>query len=353
MLNKDRLNKLLFLEWAAGPLKKYFNYDAKGAEVFLPVDPAFLIQEIQEGSIPEELPLSEFILGMATVIALDPDFHMAGIYRQLLLTHAETEGVLKSRAAAYAKADRLEDAYLLIKAWYELDGEEEAENQLLVLGEELALKNEDFMDEVLSLSDLAKESGNPTGHLIAASLKRKLGKEAEALGDLEAYLAMGGEATEEISQLKEALDRNTKAEAAYEQIYEEPAKALKTLLDLLPREGDNPRLIYAIALAYRLLGNHEKAIFYLEEALALDPTYMDVNHEMGINYAMINDFKTAVTYFRRVFQATGAFEPMTNLIVALFRAGESQEAKELFNKARIIKPEDEILQEIQRIYFPE
>lgn len=356
MINeKERLSRLLYLELNRKAAAELFNTPelmSKDEALYVPVNPDFLVKKIQaEEQAPKDLPVAEFIYGMALVLALDPDFPQAGVYRLMLNNFEASHGLILSKAHSLFEADRPEEAYLVLKGLYEASGNEETESLLLSLGETLALQNESWQDEVLELAQNARENGNLNGYLIAGSIRNAQGKESEAVFLIREYLRLGGEETKEISTLLEILDRNNKAEAAYDALYEDPQGALQVLLELYPREGDNVRLIYAIAVAYRLLKNHEKAIYYLEEALSIDPAYMDVFHELGLNYALLDDFVTASRYFKTVYENTHEFEPMTNLIVALYRSGEMEEAKYLFTKAKMVKPEDEILKEIEKFYF--
>lgn len=77
---------------------------------------------------------------------------------------------------------------------------------------------------------------------------------------------------------------------------------------------------------------------------------MDVLHELGLNYALLEDFATAKAYFQTVYDAGHELGPMTNLIIALYEIGEVSEAEYLFLKAMEAAPQDDILLEIDRVY---
>lgn len=351
---KERMNGLLYLEFDRKKASEIFTAPGlaeTAEELFVPINPEFLVQRITENLVPRDLPVAEFIIGMAFALAVDPDFKYAAEYRAMLKGYEAAEPILKSKIAGLYDDGRQGDAYILIKALYEIAGDEETENILLSTGEELALKDPQWGDEVLEVTDLAIDNGNANGYLIRGSLLGARGDETGALTALRAYVTSGGELTAELAERLETLDRDTRAETAYQGIFEDPTGSLKALLELYPLERANPRLIYSIAVCYRLLGNHEKAIFYLEEAQALDPGYVDVLNELGLNYALINDYMTARDYFRAVFKATREVEPMTNLILSLFQTGETGEAMELYRQAAEIAPEDEILREIRRVYL--
>lgn len=354
MDQKERMSRLLFLEFNRDKAAQIFQTPSlteSSEDLFVPVNPDFLVEQITENQVPSDLPVSEIIIGMAYASAIDPEFKYAPEYRLMLRGHPLTEAVLKQNIAKLYREKKATEAYILLKGLFEVDGEEETENLLLAAGEELALRDPSFLSEVMELAELAIENDNRTGWLIKGSLESAQGQEESALAALKNYIAHGGEKTPEVLSRMEELDRNTKAEEAYSLLYDDPKASLKILLELLPSEEDNPRLIYSIAVAYRLLGNHEKAIFYLEEAQALDPAYLDVLNELGLNYALIGDHITASRYFRTVYETIRDIGPLTNLIISLFNLGEQEEAIALYQEAKRQYPDDEILDEIQRIYL--
>ena len=356
MINeKDRLGRLLFLEFDRKKAAEIFLAETlreETGELYVPINPDFLIQKIQNDEVPKDLPVSEFIIGMAYALALDPDFSYAPMYRAMLKGFPDTEAILKGRAARLFSDQKQVEGYILSKGLYEVTGDMETENVLLSVGEELALNDPEWMGEVLSLTELACANKNLNAYLIKGSLERAQGNEKEALLALEEHVLQGGEKTAELTAVMEELDRNSRAEEAYAILYDEPAEALKVFLELLPRESANVRLIYSIAVAYRILGNHEKAILYLEDAEKVDPGYMDVQNEMGLNYALLEDYGTATGYFRAVYEATQELAPLTNLIISLLNLNREEEAMVLYEKAVEMDPEDEILSEIRRIYLP-
>lgn len=355
MINeKDRLGRLLFLEFDRDKAAEIFHAGSlkqETDELYVPVNPDFLVRQIKNDQVPEDLPVSEFIMGMAYALALDPQFTYSPDYLAMLKGFPDSEVILKKKAAGLLAENQKVEAYILSRGLYEVSGDEETENVLLSLAEELALKDPGWMDEAFRLTEQAMANKNLNAFLIRGSLERVQGNEAGALTTLREYLSMGGESTDELTAVMEELERNSRAEEAYATLYDEPKEALTVFLELLPREQDNVRLIYSIAVAYRLLGNHEKAILYLEDAQGVDPSYVDVQNEMGLNYALLEDYRTASGYFRAVYETTRDLAPLTNLIISLLNLGQEEEAMELYEEAIKMDPEDEILGEIRRIYL--
>lgn len=355
MINeKDRLSRLLFLEFDRNKAAEIFHAASLTkvpGELYVPINPDFLVRQINNDKVPEDLPISDFITGMAYAVALDPQFTYVPEYLTMLKGFSDTEAILKKKAGGFLAENKKVEAYILSRGLYEVTGDEETENVVLSLVEELALRDPAWMEEAMNFTDQAMANRNPNAFLIRGSLERARGKDAAALSALKEYLSLGGKVTDELSFVMEELERNSRAEEAYALLYEEPKKALASLLELLPREHDNVRLIYSIAVAYRLLGNYEKAILYLEDAEGVDGGYLDVQNEMGLNYALLDDYQTATGYFRAVYEATGDLAPLTNLIISLLNLGEREEAQRLYGEALKMDSQDDILEEIGRIYL--
>lgn len=350
----DRLNSMLFLEFNKEKLSDLLGIpEIKKTEgdLYLPVNPEFLIHEIKESNPLENLPVTEFINGMAYTLGIDPDFRYGAQYR-LILNSGENPGMtVKAKAHDLMKSKRNEEAFILLLGLYEASGDEDIENALLMLGEELTLKDKAYSDNVLEIADKAIDNGNNYGNLIKGSIMRILGKDTEALLLFRTYIENGGEETDELSSEMEKLDRDGKLTEGYEMITDNPDGALKKLLPFYDSEMGNSRYLYSIAVAYRNLKNHDKAIYYLEEAMANDPGYSDIVNELGINYSMVGEDNKAQEYFRKVYEATGDIGPLTNLVISLFKTGNTEEAVRYFNEAERKAPDDEILKEIRKFYM--
>ncbi|MNP49592.1 Tetratricopeptide repeat protein [compost metagenome] len=116
---------------------------------------------------------------------------------------------------------------------------------------------------------------------------------------------------------------------------------------MLDRFGDNPSLFYYVALCYRKLENYEKAIYYLNESIAIDSSIVETINEMGINYASLEDFENAIKYFRKAFEATRDIEICTNLIMCYLNSGDLKQARLHLEIAEKINKDDEIVKEIK------
>ena len=110
MINqKDRLSRLLFLEFNQEKAKELFNSTSlgeAGAELYVPINPDYLIGKINNNEVPKDLPVSEFIAGMAYALALDPDFKFAPEYLKMLKGYPHSETILKKKIADLFKSNQ-------------------------------------------------------------------------------------------------------------------------------------------------------------------------------------------------------------------------------------------------------
>ncbi len=113
--------------------------------------------------------------------------------------------------------------------------------------------------------------------------------------------------------------------------------------------GNTVEIYYYIAIAYRVLENNEKAIYYLNEAQAINSDDVAVVNELGINFACIGDYQNAIRYFRAAFEVTKEVDICTNLIMCYLNLGDIEQAKIHLELAEKINPEDEILKEIKKL----
>src|SRR5699024_5520955 len=138
-------------------------------------------------------------------------------------------------------------------------------------------------------------------------------------------------------------------EIAIEHLNDDPAKTIKMLLDLLNNFDNNPLLYYYLGVAYRKLENYEKAIYYLNESLDRESGIYEVVVELGINYACINDFESAIKYFKKAFEATKEVEICTNIVMCYMNLNNYEEAKLHLEIAKKLNPEDEIVKDLEKI----
>lgn len=349
VLFKEKLSELLFLEVNKSLVVGDFKAIVKDS-IYLPVRSANLIENTKSNSNPNNIPISFFVQGMFFVLGCDNKFIHADKYKEILEDNFEFAlKVIKSEIYNCIKENKLIDGYIMLKGLVKVDKKKDNYNHLLMLGEQLRLNDKDFDEEQLKIIEEAKELNFPEPFLYEAYVFNSQGKYREALDNMEQYLKKGGTSTNEVLDLKSKIKSIVDYENGKELIYEEPTKALKYLLPLQDSFEDNVQLYYYIAVAYRVLKNYEKAIYYLNEAMSLDSTLIEVVNELGLNYASLGIYDQAIGYFRKAFEVTRSVEICTNLIMCYLNIGDKQQAKLHLDIAKKLDSQDEIVVKLQTI----
>lgn len=144
----------------------------------------------------------------------------------------------------------------------------------------------------------------------------------------------------------EILDRINNVEE-YDRAVEliENGQGYDALKILLPMVEDNPEHLDAkfyAAVALRQTENFHKALIYLNELLEFAER-AEVYAEIGINLAELNDFNTAIVYFKNALKIKPDDSGMIcNIGVCYLNLNNYEEAKKAFELATRINPKDEI-----------
>lgn len=346
----EKVSKLIFLEF-----KKESIFDIFGIEVeeniFLPLRPLRVMDKIKEGEQFEKIPISFFIEGMFFVLGGDENFKLNNIYLNLL-------GAKKNEAVDYmrdiifdeVKKEAYEDAYIMLKGVIHIDSSEENYEKLIMLLENLRSKNKDYEEEELAvLCEADKIDGYYKPFLYRAINYYHNNNYQDAFANLTTYIDKSKDDSAEIIELKNSILNIRNYENGKALVYEKPEEALKLLIPLLKEFSDDAVLNFNIALAYRKLGIYEKAIYYLNDAIAIDSALVEVINELGVNYASLNDFESAIKYLRKAFEATKSIEICTNLIMCYLNKGDIKNARLHYDIAIKINSKDEIVLELNNI----
>lgn len=345
---KAYLSKLIFLEINKGILVEHFHIPEISnmkEDLFLPLSPEYIAENINV-DLTRNLPFGEFVKGMYFVSGADREFNQIYLYKTILLA-IKRESVIKGLVTKLLKENRTEEALVYLLGLYHVHGEKDVLKHALVLLEDLSLNTTMYRDALMKYAEEAISVEMNEGHLFKGSALRFAGDFRGALFHIREYLRLGGEETQEISEEIEFLDRKSRITEGEEILYDNPKRFLELVLPLLSSEEDNPRLLLMIAIAYRILGNHEKAVYYLNDALAIDAAYVDVLNELGINYAAMGDYIQAVKYFRALFEQVRTIEILTNLIMCYINSGDLKAARDHIAIGELMDSEDEILLEIK------
>lgn len=349
----NKLEAVMFLEIKKERIRKLFNVEVSG-EVYLPIKSDKLLDRVKDVQKSEEIPVASFVEGMFYVLGIDDQFKYNYIYKEILASLSSSITFIKNTIFELVKKEDFEEAYILLKGLIQLEFNEENINRLILLANNIKLKDKTFKDEFLYVIDKAKSfENNSLPYLYEAILKREAEDFQGALNSINMYLSKGGERTIEVTEFIHSLKNIVNYELGKELLYEDAGEALKLLLPLLDEYGDNAPLYYFIAVGYRILENYEKAIYYLNEALAIDDALAEVVNELGINYASLGDYDKAVSYLRKAFEATKSIEICTNLVMCYMNSGNLEQARAHLAIAEKLDKNDEIVLELKKILVSE
>lgn len=345
----DKLSNLLFLDVKKETISSLFNISLS-EDLYMPIKSSQIIDSIKKGENVEDIPLIYFIEGMFYVLGLDPKFKFNIAYINILISKEGNLTFIKGKIYDAIKNQQLEDAYAMLKGLFKVETNADNLEKLLTLSEAISENNSLFKEEMIVLIEMGKQFENfSVPYLYEAQLYKKSGEYAKALNSINNYKARGGEETPELVELKNALQISASYDKGKELLYDNPKEALANLIPLLDQFQEDATLYYYVAVGYRLLQNYEKAIYYLATAMSLDNQLVDVVNELGLNYASLGDFNTAVNYFRKAFEATKSIEICTNLIMCYINLGDKKQAQLHIDIAKLINPNDEVIKDIEKI----
>lgn len=344
----QKLSNILFLDIKRERLISLFKVYLS-EDVYMPIKSTTLINNIKEGESLDEIPIFLFIEGMYYVLGIDEGFKYAYFYRDMLKNMSESIPFIKNVIFNEVKKENFADSYIFLKGLVQIEENAENYEKLLSIGDIIRTKDKDFKDEMMYIIEKAKIiEDNPHPYLYEAIIKRGEEKYESALFSINKYIEKGGKNTPEVSEFIHSLKNINAYERGKELLYEDADKALKILIPLLEEYGDNASLYYHIAVGYRILENYEKAIYYLNEALAIDSDLVEVVNELGINYASLEDYENAIKYLRKAFDVTRSVEICTNLIMCYLNLGDINQAKNHLEIAKKLDDKDEVVVEFDK-----
>jgi tetratricopeptide (TPR) repeat protein len=333
----DKLDKFVFLQ-------------INGEEAYLPVKSGSIIDDIKEKGDLEKIPFSYFLYGMFFMLGADDTFTYRDDYIRIIKKTEGSTRYIKGKMAEEIKQDNYEEGYILLKGLSQIEKNKDVFDKLIMVLEELKIKNPAFAEEEMAMLEKAKEiPGYEKPYFYEALLKRDIKDYRGAMEAISKYIEISGTRDKEVIDFKEDLSKSADYEKGKELIYDDPEGALKLLIPLIDQFPEDATLLYYIGVCYRILENYEKSIYYLNQALVLDNDLVQVVNELGINYAKLGDFDTAVKYLRKAFEATKSAEICTNLVTCYLEMGKLEDAKAHLALAEKLDPEDEIVQELKKM----
>ncbi len=332
----DKLDKFIFLQ-------------ISGEEAYLPVKSDAIIGDIKEKGGLDKIPFTYFLYGMFFMLGADERFSFRDDYIRIISGTEGSVRYIKGKIADEIKQGNYEDGYVLLKGLSQIEKSEDVFDKLIMVLEELRQRKPAFAEEELDMLEKAKEiPGYGKPYLQEALLKREKKDYGAALKSIDRYVEMTGTEDEEILKFRQDLSKSADYEKGKQLVHDDPKAALKLLIPLVEEFPEDATLLYYIGVCYRILENHEKSIYYLNQALELDSDLVQVVNELGINYASLGDFETAVAYLRKAFEATKSVEICTNLVMCYIEMGKLDEAKAHLSLAEKLDPEDEVVQDLKR-----
>lgn len=345
----DEVDYMDIKTYFADKLEKFVFLQINGEKAYLPVKSDTIISDIKESGGLEKIPFSYFLYGMFFMLGADDRFLYRDDYIRIINKTDASTKFIKGKIAEEIKQGNYADGYILLKGLWQIEKSEDVFEKLIMVLEELRAKNPVFAEEELDMLEEAKEiPGYAKPYLYDALLKRERKAYEGALESINRYIEMTGTSDTEAVLFRDDLSNSADYEKGKELMHDDPKAALKLFIPLTEKFPEDANLLYYIGVCYRIQGDHEKSVYYLNQALELDNDLVQVVNELGINYASMGDFGTAVSYLRKAFEATKSVEICTNLIMCYLEMGKLEDAKSHLALAEKLDPEDEIVQEMKR-----
>lgn len=347
----EKTSKLIFLEFKKESIFALFEVVAK-ENIYLPLRPIRVADKVKEGYKFESIPVSFFIEGMFYVLGGDENFKFNSIYLSMLKTKKnEAIEYIKGIIVDEVKKENYEEAYIMLKGLLKIEASEENYDKLFLLLDKLRSSDSAYDEEAIQMLIKSEEiEGYYKPYLDKAIIYYNQKKYDDAWFNISTYIEKSSDTSNDVIELRDSLRNIRHYEKGKSLVLDNPREALEFLLPLLDEFDDDAVLYFNIAVAYRKLGSYHEAIYYLNEAMAIDSAIVEVFNEMGISYAAINDFETAIKYLRKAFEATKSIEICTNLIMCYLNIDDKENAKLHYDIAVKLNPEDEIVLKLKSMF---
>lgn len=346
----EKVSKLIFLEFKKESIPKIFKIEVN-ENLYLPVRPLRVADKVKNNEKFEKIPVSFFIEGMFYVLGGDENFKFNQIYIDILNANKE-EAVqyIKGIVFEEVKKSSYEDAHILLKGLLKIEENVENYDKIIMILEELRKIDKNFQQEELAILDKAEKlQGYYKAYFNKAVIYYEQEKYEDAWFYINTYIEKSKDNSKNVLELKHILSNIRQYDKGKALVYDKPKEALMHLIPLLDEFSNDAILNFNIAVAYRVLGNYEKAIYYLNESVAIDSSIVEVINELGINYAALNNYDIAIKYLRKAFEATKSIEVCTNLIMCYINNGDTKQAKLHYDIAKKINPKDEIVLQLSKV----
>ncbi|MCM1992486.1 tetratricopeptide repeat protein [Oceanirhabdus seepicola] len=345
---KKKLEQLLFIELKEGA--QIGRYKLPNA-IYVAIRSEELINKVKNGDSMEQIPLSTLYEGMYFVLGADEEFKFNDEYIKLLRENEDSTKFIKNKTLKLVKEEKYEEAFIFLRGLSKVEETKDVYEKLIYVTDKLRSEDEEYTTIEMKILNRAKGFGGfPLPHLYDALIKRDKGDFVFAMESLQKYLELGGKEDNDIIEFKQNLSAILKYDKGKELSITDPKGSLEILIPLMPVLGDSAEYYYHVAVAYRNLENYEKAIYYLNEAFAIDKRFLEVLNEYGINYAALGNYEKAIQYFEKAFEQSNSIELATNIVMCYIHNDNMIKAKEVLEEAIKIDPDDEIVQQLREYY---
>ncbi len=149
---------------------------------------------------------------------------------------------------------------------------------------------------------------------------------------------------EDVRERMEQVDDLIIYEKGYLEVMNDRAEeGLEILLPLYEKYREWWNLLFFIGLAYRKLGEYEKAKFFFKEVVRIKPSQSDAYNELGLCCASLSEYPDAEKYFKKAaLIEENDPELLCNLAAVYINWGKPDEAEKTLLKAEEIAPGEEI-----------
>lgn len=352
---QEKLSKLLFLEIDGDGFKKTINMPEyirfENKDLYIPILAERITSDINDEIKIKNIPIHYFIEGMMIAIGADENLRFAYDYETIFSYLKDGEVCAKSLIANKVKEENYSDAYLLTKGLYKFTNDKEVFSKLLLVGENI--RENDRGIESIFLKDIEDGEKKFPNLLDIYLYKAMIMKDREEFEKakvlIHEYINKGGKVTEEVNILLNNIENVADYEKALELLNDKPVEAIKLLVKLVANFDNNPLIYYYLGVAYRKLENYEKAIYYLNEGIAIESGILEMVVELGVNYACIGEYERAINYFKKAFEASREVEICTNIVMSYIHLQNFEEAKLHLEIAKKLNPEDEIVIQLEKV----
>lgn len=354
---KKNADKVSFIELKPGEVIRV-NSHTVSSETPLPIMTETLVEEVKRGNPQDEVKFSNMVNGMIYTIGMDTDFKYRDEYIKTLICYDEkiVDYVIHLGMESMKK-QRIDDALIYFRTALLIDSKNKiARYNFAITLEERARRAYELKDISLGNEFLIRAKKNmekiespemPLTYYKLGYYHKQFKEYRKSEIMWEKFLRYGKEKEllQEVREELSSIEDDVKYEEGYSKVLESrPMEGLDLLLPLYEKYDGWWNLSFMIGLAFRQLGETDKAISYFEEVLRLEPGQIDSLNELGLCYAAKLNLERAIELFTEAIK----IEPTNHEIVcnrgmARLQLGDVEGARQDVERAYRINPKDEIV----------